>query len=48
MPWWAWIVVGAFLLASELALIDAQFYLVFFGRVSVAGRRYRSGRSRYS
>ena len=31
MPWWAWIVVGAILLGSELAFIDAQFYLVFFG-----------------
>jgi inner membrane protein len=31
MPWWAWIVVGAVLLASELTLIDLQFYLVFFG-----------------
>ena len=31
MPWWAWIVVGAALLVSELTLIDLQFYLVFFG-----------------
>jgi inner membrane protein len=31
MPWWAWIVIGAILLGSELAFIDAQFYLVFFG-----------------
>jgi membrane protein implicated in regulation of membrane protease activity len=31
MPWWAWIVVGSLLLAAELALIDAQFYLVFIG-----------------
>jgi membrane protein implicated in regulation of membrane protease activity len=31
MPWWAWIVVGAILLGSELAFIDAQFYLVFCG-----------------
>jgi membrane protein implicated in regulation of membrane protease activity len=31
MPWWAWIIVGAILLGSELAFIDAQFYLVFFG-----------------
>ena len=29
MEWWAWIAVGAILLVSELALIDAQFYLVF-------------------
>jgi membrane protein implicated in regulation of membrane protease activity len=31
MFWWAWIVVGAILLGSELALVDAQFYLVFVG-----------------
>lgn len=31
MPWWGWLVVGAVLLASELLLIDAQFYLVFLG-----------------
>src|ERR1700732_5194861 len=31
MQWWAWIAVGAILLGSELAFIDAQFYLVFVG-----------------
>ena len=31
MEWWAWIAVGAILLGSELAFIDAQFYLVFVG-----------------
>ena len=31
MLWWAWIAVGAILLGSELAFIDAQFYLVFVG-----------------
>ena len=31
MYWWAWIAVGAILLVSELAFIDAQFYLVFVG-----------------
>jgi membrane protein implicated in regulation of membrane protease activity len=31
MPWWAWIVVGAILFGSELAFVDAQFYLVFLG-----------------
>lgn len=35
MPWWAWIVVGAILLGSELAFIDAQFYLVFFGTAAL-------------
>ena len=35
MPWWAWIVVGAFLLGSELAFIDAQFYLVFCGTAAL-------------
>jgi membrane protein implicated in regulation of membrane protease activity len=31
MEWWAWIAVGAVLLGSELAFVDAQFYLVFLG-----------------
>src|SRR5580692_4353356 len=31
MQWWAWIAVGAILLGSELAFVDAQFYLVFIG-----------------
>jgi membrane protein implicated in regulation of membrane protease activity len=31
MNWWAWIVIGAILLGSELAFVDAQFYLVFVG-----------------
>jgi inner membrane protein len=31
MEWWAWIAVGAILLGSELAYVDAQFYLVFVG-----------------
>jgi membrane protein implicated in regulation of membrane protease activity len=35
MPWWVWIIVGAILLGSELAFIDAQFYLVFFGTAAI-------------
>jgi inner membrane protein len=31
MQWWAWVAVGAVLLGTELAFIDAQFYLVFVG-----------------
>src|SRR5258708_25635715 len=31
MHWWEWMAVGAILLGSELAFIDAQFYLVFVG-----------------
>jgi inner membrane protein len=31
MEWWAWIAVGAILLGSELAFVNAQFYLVFIG-----------------
>ncbi|HXI77073.1 MAG TPA: NfeD family protein [Steroidobacteraceae bacterium] len=31
MQWWAWIAVGAILLGSELAFVDAQFYLVIVG-----------------
>jgi membrane protein implicated in regulation of membrane protease activity len=31
MQWWAWVAIGAILLGSELAFVDAQFYLVFVG-----------------
>jgi len=31
MPWWGWIIFGAFLLGSELLVVDAAFYLVFIG-----------------
>lgn len=31
MSWWGWIVAGAILLGSELAFVNAQFYLVFIG-----------------
>lgn len=31
MSWWGWVVVGMGLLAVELFVIDAQFYLVFLG-----------------
>jgi membrane protein implicated in regulation of membrane protease activity len=36
MDWWAWIAVGAILLGSELAFVDAQFYLVFVGASAFA------------
>jgi len=35
MPWWGWIVLGAVLLGAE-TLVDAQFYLVFFGVAALA------------
>jgi len=35
MQWWAWIAVGAILFGSELAFVDAQFYLVFIGASAV-------------
>jgi membrane protein implicated in regulation of membrane protease activity len=35
MYWWAWIAVGAILLGSELAFVDAQFYLVFLGAAAL-------------
>ena len=35
MPWWGWIVVGAALLGAE-TIVDAQFYLVFFGVAAFA------------
>jgi membrane protein implicated in regulation of membrane protease activity len=31
MPWWGWLVMAAMLLAFELFVVDAQFYLVFLG-----------------
>jgi membrane protein implicated in regulation of membrane protease activity len=36
MEWWAWIAVGAILLGSELAFVDAQFYMVFVGASAFA------------
>ncbi len=36
MAWWTWVVLGAALLAAELFLIDAQFYLVFLGAAAIA------------
>ena len=35
MQWWAWTAVGAVLLGSELAFVDAQFYLVFVGAAAL-------------
>jgi inner membrane protein len=35
MHWWAWVAVGAILLGSELAFVDAQFYLVFVGSAAL-------------
>jgi membrane protein implicated in regulation of membrane protease activity len=35
MQWWAWIVVGAILLGSELTVVNAQFYLVFLGAAAL-------------
>src|SRR5258708_32167809 len=44
MYWWAWIAVGAILLGSELAFVDAQFYLVFVGAAAfVVGMLQLSG-----
>jgi inner membrane protein len=35
MTWWGWIIVGAILLGAELALVNAQFYLVFVGSAAI-------------
>ena len=35
MQWWGWIAVGVILLGSELAFVDAQFYLVFIGAAAM-------------
>jgi membrane protein implicated in regulation of membrane protease activity len=34
MPFWGWVVVGAALLGAE-TVVDAQFYLVFFGAAAL-------------
>ena len=31
MPWWSWMILAAIALAVEMFVLDAQFYLVFFG-----------------
>ena len=31
MPWWGWIALGTLLLGAEMAVIDAEFFLVFIG-----------------
>ena len=31
MPWWAWMLAGGLLLAAEMGLVEAEFYLVFLG-----------------
>ena len=37
MPWWGWMILGAFLLGSELLMIvDAAFFLVFIGAAAIA------------
>ena len=41
MQWWAWIAVGAILLGSELAFVDAQFYLVIVGGSALVVTRPR-------
>jgi membrane protein implicated in regulation of membrane protease activity len=35
MQWWGWLVLGALLLAAEMFVIDAQFYLVFIGAAAI-------------
>lgn len=36
MPWWGWVSLGSMLLAAELFLVDAEFYLVFLGVAALA------------
>ena len=35
MNWWGWIIAGAILLGAELAVVDAQFYLVLVGAAAI-------------
>jgi membrane protein implicated in regulation of membrane protease activity len=43
MQWWAWIAGGAILLGAELALVDAQFYLVLLGASAICTGMVRLG-----
>ena len=43
MEWWAWIAGGAVLLGAELALVDAQFYLVLLGASAICTGLVRAG-----
>ncbi len=35
MPWWGWIIIGAFLFGAELLGVDAAFYLIFIGAAAI-------------
>ncbi len=35
MPWWAWLASGGALMALELTVADASFYLIFIGVAAV-------------
>lgn len=35
MAWWGWVLVGTLLLAGELFVVEADFYLVFIGFAAV-------------
>jgi inner membrane protein len=36
MPWWGWIALGTMLLAAELFVVEADFWLVFLGVAALA------------
>jgi membrane protein implicated in regulation of membrane protease activity len=36
MPWWGWVTIGTMLLAAELFVVEADFYLVFLGVAALA------------
>jgi membrane protein implicated in regulation of membrane protease activity len=35
MAWWSWMVIGMLLLAAELFIIEADFFLVFLGAAAI-------------
>jgi len=35
MAWWSWMILGLFLFASELLIVDVAFYLVFIGFAAI-------------
>ena len=36
MAWWAWLIIGLFLMGAELLGVDAAFYLIFLGSAGLA------------
>ena len=35
MPWWGWLLFGILLFATELMVVDLEFYLIFIGLAAI-------------